>query len=153
MKKVLKRITASLISGLMLFGSTYSVLGSISSASNEIQPRGIYHVYGDVNNDGLISLIDLVTINKTIQKFNDLTGSSELPLEFAIARPEVYYLTIPQAADVDGDNYITENDIIAMVSPIILEDVVNIFILTEKNKMLLNSFSGVFIIVFNCRNI
>ena len=66
-----KRITASLISGLMLFGSTYSVLGSISSASNEIQPRGIYHVYGDVNNDGLISLIDLVTINKTIQKFND----------------------------------------------------------------------------------
>ncbi len=111
MKKVLKRITASLISGLMLFGSTYSVLGSISSASNEIQPRGIYHVYGDVNNDGLISLIDLVTINKTIQKFNDLTGSSELPLEFAIARPEVYYLTIPQAADVDGDNYITENDI------------------------------------------
>ncbi len=102
MKKVLKRITASLISGLMLFGSTYSVLGSISSASNEIQPRGIYHVYGDVNNDGLISLIDLVTINKTIQKFNDLTGSSELPLEFAIARPEVYYLTIPQAADVDG---------------------------------------------------
>lgn len=109
MKKVLKRITASLMSGLMLFGSTYSVLGSVSAASNEIQPRGTYHVYGDVNNDGLISLIDLVTINKTIQKFNDLTGSSWLPLEYAIARPEVYYLTIPQAADVDG--YITNDDV------------------------------------------
>lgn len=35
MKKVLKRITASLMSGLMLFGSTYSVLGSVSAASNE----------------------------------------------------------------------------------------------------------------------
>lgn len=112
MKKVLKRITASLISGLMLFGSTYSVLGSISSASNEIQSRGTYHVYGDVNNDGLISLIDLVTINKAIQKFNDLTGSSELPLEYAIARPTAYFDEInyiPQAADVDG--YITNDDV------------------------------------------
>ncbi len=111
MKKVLKKVTASLMSGLVLFGSIYSVLGSASAVNNEVQPKGNWYVYGDVNNDGKIDIIDASCVIEAVNKFEDLTGDSRLPLSYAVARPEVYYLTVPQAADVDGDNYITENDI------------------------------------------
>lgn len=111
MKKVLKKITASLMSGLMLCSSTYVVAGA---ANNEVQPRGNWYIYGDVNNNGRIDMSDAVCILQAVSKFENLTGSSKLPLEYAIARPSVYFVGegdyVPQAADLDGDNYITEDD-------------------------------------------
>ncbi|MDE5620359.1 MAG: dockerin type I repeat-containing protein [Ruminococcus sp.] len=113
MKKTLKKVTISLTAMLMMFGSTCTAVGSASATDDEIQSKGTWYVYGDVNNDGMISLIDLVSVNKAIQKFNELTGSSSLPLEYAVARPAVYFGSenyVPQAADIDGDGYITDND-------------------------------------------
>ncbi|MDE5936896.1 MAG: hypothetical protein K2G83_05785 [Ruminococcus sp.] len=111
MRKVFKKITASLTVALMLCGSTYATVVSANASDNTIQPRGTWAMYGDVNNDGEIDGVDTLAIIKAINKFEKLTGDSRLPLSYAVARPEVYYLTIPQAADIDGDNYITENDI------------------------------------------
>ena len=114
MKKVLKRVTASLMSGLMLFGSTYVVASSVSAVSNEIQPRGMWAVYGDVNNDGNISGLDISYVTEAINIFENLTGDSRLPLSYAVARPTVYFgeiESVPQAADIDGDGYITDNDV------------------------------------------
>lgn len=113
MKKILKKITVSLMSALMLFSSTYVTLGSVSATDNDIQPRGNWYVYGDVNNDGEIDIIDVISTNQAIAKFKDLTGSSRLPLEYAVARPAVYFRNedyIPQAVDIDGDGYITKDD-------------------------------------------
>ncbi|MDE5936475.1 MAG: hypothetical protein K2G83_03610 [Ruminococcus sp.] len=112
MKRVLKKITASLMSGLMLFSSTYAVVGSASATSKEVQPR-TWYIYGDVDNNGKIDVLDVISVNKAVKTFNDLTGSSELPLEFAVARPSVYFGNqndVPQAADIDGDGYITKQD-------------------------------------------
>lgn len=112
MKKTFKKVTASLTVMLMMFGSTYTAVGAVSATSDEIQPR-TWYVYGDINNSGVIDLVDLVSVNKAIAKFKDLTGSSELPLEYAVARPTVYFgegKSVPQAADIDGDGYITDND-------------------------------------------
>jgi len=112
MKKTIKRVTVSLTAMLMLFGSTYTAVGSASATNDEIQPR-TWYVYGDVNNDGVIDIMDVISVNKAIVKFRDLTGSSELPLEFAVARPSVYFgegNRVPQAADIDGNGYITEKD-------------------------------------------
>ena len=111
MKKFLKKITVSLMSALMLFSSTYATLGSVSATDNDIQPRGNWYVYGDVNNDGDINVVDVVAVGLAISKFQELTGDSILPLSYAIAKPEVYYLKVPQAADVDGDGYITNDDV------------------------------------------
>lgn len=110
MKKFLKKITVSLMSALMLFSSTYATLGSVSATDNDIQPRGNWYVYGDVNNDGDINVVDVVAVGLAISKFQELTGDSILPLSYAVARPEVYGLKVPYAADIDGNNYITEND-------------------------------------------
>ncbi|MDE5935858.1 MAG: dockerin type I repeat-containing protein [Ruminococcus sp.] len=114
MKRVLKKITPSLMSGLMLFSSTYAVVGSANATDNEVQPRGMWAMYGDVNNDGRIDMSDAVCIIQAVKKFEQLTGSLRLPLEYAVARPSVYFVGegdyVPQAADLDGDNYITEND-------------------------------------------
>ncbi|MCM1316143.1 MAG: hypothetical protein NC205_09820 [Prevotella sp.] len=111
MKKTFKKVTVSLTAMLMLFGSTYTTLGSVSATNGEIQPRGTWAMYGDVNNDGTIDVADLVAISSAVDTFEYLTGDSRLPLRYAVAKPEVYYLTIPQAADLDGDNYITDNDV------------------------------------------
>ncbi|MDE6849654.1 MAG: hypothetical protein K2J44_09995 [Ruminococcus sp.] len=112
MKKTFKKVTASLTAMLMMFGSTYTAVGAVSATSDAIQPR-TWYVYGDVNNSGEIDILDVISINKAIVKFQDLTGSSELPLEYAVARPTVYFgegESVPQAADIDGDGYITDND-------------------------------------------
>ena len=111
MKKILKKMTVSLTATLMLCGSTYVTLGSVSATDNDIQPRGTYHVYGDVNNDGEVDPIDVSNVVESVLKFENLTGDSRLPLSYAVARPEVYYLKVPQAADVDGDGYITNDDV------------------------------------------
>lgn len=112
MKKTIKKVTVSLTTMLMLFGSTYTAVGSASATSDEIQPR-TWYVYGDIDNSGEIDILDVISINKAIKNFKDLTGSSELPLEFAVARPTVYFgegESVPQAADIDGDGYITQTD-------------------------------------------
>lgn len=113
MKKVLKKVTVSLISGLMLFGSTYTAIGSASATDNEVQSRGNWYVYGDINNDGNISWLDISYITEAINIFENLTGDSRLPLNYAVTRPTVYFgeiENVPQAADVDGDGYITDED-------------------------------------------
>ncbi len=112
MKKVLKKITVSLAAMLMAVSSTSAVLGSASAADN-VQPRGNWHVYGDVNDDGYVDIVDAASIYQAFGKFKNLTGDARLPLNYAIARPEVYFGTgtsVPQAADIDGDGYITEAD-------------------------------------------
>jgi len=111
MKKVLKKITVSLAAMLMAVSSTSAVLGSASAADN-VQPRGTWAMYGDVNNDGSIDIADAACIIEAYGIFENLTGDSRLPLSYAVARPEVYFGTqsVPQAADVDGDGYITVDD-------------------------------------------
>lgn len=112
MKRIFKKMTASLMSALMLCSSTYASFVSANATNEEIQPR-TWYVYGDVNNDGGVDILDVISINKAIIKFKDLTGSSRLPLEYAVARPAVYFSNenyIPQAVDIDGDGYITEDD-------------------------------------------
>lgn len=113
MKKVLKKMAVSLTAILMAVSSTYAALGSVSATNNEVQPRGVWSVYGDVNNDGRINIADAACIYQAFRTFEELTGDARLPLSYAIARPEVYFGTtyiVPQAADIDGDGYITEAD-------------------------------------------
>lgn len=113
MKKTFKKITASLTAMLMMFGSTYTALGSVSATNNEIQPRH-YHVYGDVNDDGKININDAVNIAQFIALYKNKHGvGSLISVEDAIdyrADNGEYYLPVPQAADVDGDGFITEAD-------------------------------------------
>lgn len=112
MKNKFKKVIISLAATLMMLGSTCAAGWSASAANEEIQPR-TWYVYGDVNNSGEIDILDVIAINKAIKNFKDLTGSSKLPLEYAVARPTVYFgegESVPQAADIDGDKYITEND-------------------------------------------
>ena len=113
MKKVLKKMAVSLTAILMAVSSTYAVLGSASAANNEVQPRGKWAVYGDVNEDGLINMADSTCIYMAYKRFEEMTGDARLPLSYAIARPIVYFDTtsiVPQAADIDGDGYITAAD-------------------------------------------
>lgn len=108
MKEVLKRVTASLMSGLMLCSSTCVVAGA---ASNEVQPRGMWAVYGDVNNDGKIDLYDVICIEQCLTEFkNSTAGATRMPMEYAKQQIGEFYLPVPQAADIDGDGYITDKD-------------------------------------------
>lgn len=117
MKKTIKRVTASLTAMLMMFGSTYTAVGSVSATNNEIQPRN-YHVYGDVNDDGNINASDAVNIAQFITVYKNKHGvSSLISVEDAIDYREdkgEYYLPVPYAADVDGDGFITEADYICI---------------------------------------
>lgn len=113
MKKTFKRVTASLTAMLMMFGSTYTIIGAASATNNEIQSKGNWAMYGDVNNDGKIDMSDAVCIIMAVNKFNSFTGASQVPLEYVIAKPNVYFGEgdyIPQAADLNGDSYLTEED-------------------------------------------
>ncbi len=113
MKKLLKKITVSLTAMLMIFGSTYNAIGSASATDDEIQSKGKWAMYGDVNNDGKIDMSDAVCIIMAVNKFNSFTGSSQVPLEYVIAKPNVYFGEgdyTPQAADLNGDSYLTEED-------------------------------------------
>ncbi|HEZ7987147.1 MAG TPA: dockerin type I repeat-containing protein [Ruminococcus sp.] len=111
MKKITKSIIAALSASSMLAASF-----PITANANEetIQPRGSYHVYGDVNNDGVITGSDATITLRSFTIFENLTGSPNLPLEYAIARPAVYFpneeTPVPQAADVNGDGIINQAD-------------------------------------------
>jgi len=108
MKKTFKAITAVFSAALMLSGTCISV-----SAQN-VQPRGNWYMYGDVNNDGSINIADVVLINKAVHIFDELTGDVKLPVNYAVSKPAVYFPSVetpvPQAADVDGDGFITTED-------------------------------------------
>ena len=111
MKKLTKSIMAALSASLMFVASF-----PITANANEetVQPRGSYHVYGDVNNDGIITGSDATLTWLASTTFEDLTGDPDLPLRYAIAHPEVYFSSletpVPQAADVNGDGIINKDD-------------------------------------------
>ena len=110
MKKTIKRVTASLTAMLMMFGSTYTALGSVSATNNEIQPRH-YHVYGDVDDNGIIDINDAVLIAQFMTVYKkDPQNYGIISVEDAIEYEGKYSLPVPQAADVDGDGCITEAD-------------------------------------------
>ncbi|MDE6502075.1 MAG: hypothetical protein K2L10_08335 [Ruminococcus sp.] len=119
MKKTFKKITASLTAMLMMFGSTYTAVGSVSATNNEIQPRA-YHVYGDVHDDGSVDLKDAVLIAQFITAYKNKHGVSTLisvqnALDYKLKETNnEFYLPVPQAADVDGDGFITEADYICV---------------------------------------
>lgn len=122
MKKTFKKITASLTAMLMMFGSTYTAVGSVSATNNEIQPRA-YHVYGDVFDDGGIDASDGVRIAQFITVYKNKHGVSHLiSVQDAIDYREKkgdYYLPVPQAADIDGDGFITDADQICVQNYIV----------------------------------
>ena len=114
MKKTLKKVTASLTAMLMMFGSTYTAVSSASATNNEIQPKR-YHVYGDVDDNGVIDINDAISIAQFMAAYkNETQIYGIIPVENAIEYTGKYCLTIPQAADVDGDGYITEADSICI---------------------------------------
>ncbi|MDE5854525.1 MAG: hypothetical protein K2H19_05625 [Ruminococcus sp.] len=114
MKKILKRMTVSLTATLMLCGSTYATLGSVSATDNDIQPRGAYHVYGDVDDNGVVDINDAVFVAQFMTIYKSKHGNTIIPVEWALdyltEEDNKYYLPVPQAADIDGDGYITEAD-------------------------------------------
>ena len=119
MKKTIKRVTASLTAMLMMFGSTYTAVGSVSATNNEIQPR-TYHVYGDVHEDNSIDMKDAVLIAQFITEYKNEHGVHHLisvqdAIDYLHEKDKhEFYLPVPQAADVDGDGFITEADYICV---------------------------------------
>ena len=108
MKKTIKRVTASLTAMLMMFGSTYTAVGSASATNNE-KPR--HYLYGDVDYNGVIDINDAVSIAQFRAAYkNETQIYGIISVEDAIEYKGKYSLTVPQAADVDGDGYITEAD-------------------------------------------
>lgn len=48
-----------------------------------------------------------------ISRYENLTGDPKLPLNYAVARPSIYFDLVnfaPQAADVNDDGYISQED-------------------------------------------
>ena len=111
MKKFLRSILTTLSIGAIF---TASQPLAVNAAKENIQPRGSYHVYGDIDNDGKILASDASTVLRAVSIFENLTGSRDLPLEYAIARPSVYFdyvkNPVPQAADTNGDGIINDVD-------------------------------------------
>ena len=91
MQRLTKKITISCISAFMLCVGMCGTFISANAADNEIQPKGTYHVYGDVNNDGKINIADSVLVSKAVGNFENLTGDTRLPVSYAVARPTVYF--------------------------------------------------------------
>ena len=91
MKRIAKKITACFVSAFMLCAGTCAAFISASAANDTIQPRG-YYMYGDVNNDGAINIADVVCVLNALK--NGYFGSGQCP----------------QAADVNGDGSITNED-------------------------------------------
>ena len=109
MKRIFKKMTVSLLSALMMC-STYAVSGSVNAANNDIEPRGTYHVYGDVNEDGDVDICDATCIAQFLGSYKNQNGNGLISIADAVKYNGKYALTVPQAADVDGDGFITEAD-------------------------------------------
>lgn len=107
-KRILKTVAAS----LSIFAFAAATIVPVSAAN--VQPRGNYYVYGDVDNDGKIMVEDASIVLSAVAKFTSLTGDENLPISYANARPSVYFPNIdnpvPQTADVNGDGFINQAD-------------------------------------------
>lgn len=123
MKNTFKKVTASIAVMLTLFSSTYTTAFSVSAANQELQTAKSWYVYGDVNNNGYINLADAVLVAQFITDYKNKVSNSIIPVEIAEEYTESciennwndrYYLPVPKAADVDGDGYITEADMICI---------------------------------------
>ncbi|MDE6707960.1 MAG: dockerin type I repeat-containing protein [Oscillospiraceae bacterium] len=101
MKRIAKKITACFVSAFMLCAGTCAAFISASAANDAIQSRLASHRYGDVNDDGAINIADVVCV------LNALNNSGKTKLSISDA---AVYLTCPQAADVNGDGSITNDD-------------------------------------------
>ena len=113
MKKTFRKLTASLTAMLMMFSSTYAVASSASAESTEVQPRG-WHVYGDVTDDGKITMSDAVLVVQFMTVYKNSHNNSIISVENAIDYKGEFKLPVPQAADIDGDGYITDADAICI---------------------------------------
>lgn len=111
MKKVMLKIVAASLSVLSI--ATAAIVPA-SATSDNIQPRGRYYVYGDVNNDGYIDALDASQTLSASSKFSSFTGDENLPVSYAVAKPSVYFPNVsdpaPAAADVNGDGVINKAD-------------------------------------------
>lgn len=110
MKKTFKKVTASLTAMLMMFGSTYTAVGSASAADDDLVG---WHVYGDVDNNGVIDIRDAVLVAQFITVYKNSHNHTLILVEDALdyrKDEDEYYLPVPQAADIDGDGYITDAD-------------------------------------------
>ncbi len=111
----MKRKFIKLITGLASATALISAV-SFNAGAENVQPRGSWYVYGDVNNDGKIDVIDIININKAVNKYRELTGEEKLPMRIAVARPAIYFENtnnpVPQAADVNGDVSSEDSDMV-----------------------------------------
>lgn len=80
------------ISACAIFAASLPI--SVNAAEGSIQPRGSYHVYGDINNDGTVDGIDATLTLRASRMFSELTGDSNLPLSYAVSHPSVYFENI-----------------------------------------------------------
>lgn len=134
----MKRITKRIISALSVCAMfTASLPISVSAAAENVQPRGSYHVYGDVNNDGIITGSDATLALHAYKVFENLTGSSDLPVEYAVARPSVYFgnieTPVPQAADTNCDGVINNDD---------ATDILHYYTLLSSGSSSLEGYNG-----------
>lgn len=113
MKKVFKKVTTTLTAMLMVFGSTFTFAKSVSAANNEMKAKKLY-IYGDVDDDRDIDINDAIFISQFMVSYKKENGNKIIPVEEAVKYTGKYRLTVPQAADVDGDGYITEADSICI---------------------------------------
>lgn len=110
MKRIFKKMTVSLMSALIIFSSTYATLSS-ASASDDIAPKPGLYIYGDVNDDKIVDIRDAVLTAQWLTEFkNAKAEATRMLLEYVKAQIGEFYLCVPQAADIDGDDYITNDD-------------------------------------------
>lgn len=87
---------------LAVLSATAMALASLTVASLPVSATSnANHVYGDANNDGTVSIADVVAVLNALNN----SGKSKLSLSEAAA-----YVNFAQAADVSGDGYITSED-------------------------------------------
>ncbi len=134
----MKRITKRIVSALSVYAMfTASLPISVNAAAENVQPRGSYHVYGDIDNDGMITGSDATLTLHASTIFENLTGSSDLPVEYAVARPSIYFgdieTPVPQAADTNCDGVINNDD--AM-------DILNYYTLLSSGGSSLEGYNG-----------
>lgn len=109
----MKKITYKVLSALLSTVTLVSAACFNVNAETNIQPRGSWYLYGDVDNSGNIEIADAEYVMQAYTRYENLTGDSKLPLSYAVARPSVYFDLVnfaPQAADVNDDGYISQED-------------------------------------------
>ncbi len=119
MKKLFQKLTASFVSALMLCSGTY-----VTTEAADVTDSGLkgWHIYGNVDDNEIIDICDAVLVSQFMTVYKNKHGNNHISVEAALAYREEaleddsieYYLPIPQAADIDGDGYITEADTICI---------------------------------------